>query len=1100
MKRARNVALKSMLRQPARTLLLMVLVALSAFAFVLRTVEYIAVRSHITEIGDDFHTVGFVQHPEGGHGDVSHVADILLESGFLETESRHIALEGILDDFTVIEYLGMIRSLPDNLQPRITDAYFYGVVYETIWSRGVYWLVMRVEQVYSGMPQHVMEGQLMFMEFDAGLIGAENAQALQSGERFLFRGRYIMRIWREGTPDSVIVTPLVGRPQEFIISPSFMIGSWEQEIRSIDPLVMMPINEEEGIWFVPANDAHSLDLESTSGLEHLPDRIAFLNNHHRSMQVTFVSNPAISADFAGEPARLRLVQGRPLNYEDYVEGRKVAYIERRFANYYGLSVGSTLTMYFHEEQYLSGSIVPIGIPVIGSTIDSNRHAVEFEVVGTFSYWGRPNSNLGPAGRFPAHFVFAPASVIPSGVDLSQPEYLAEAWYSFTLADPTQIQEFLLWVHEQPELYDYNIVILGNNADNLSFLMTAQTVLLVNLFNAIVFWAVVLVVLGLVGFVFVHQRKRDFAIYRAIGISKATISWHTVKSLLFFAVPAAVAGGIGGWFLARRVVATALEPFATFLMDDVIVHPLLRPPPPQIIEFDIGLGIYWLAGLTVVIIVALLIIVTAITGRMLSTPALVALQGGSAKVAKSFGLKKQSKIPDNAPITTAFKEFVMPQEPLPTATLASLRGSADWIFRHIRRNVVKSALGLAVAFMFIIVIGWLQEAGVRNQNEIDRLNDTTIVTGSIGPNEPGQIMAGATQNSIRLRTVEMLAEHEHLLSHIYTETDFTRAFFVHSPSGEAMPENWEELSGIDTTLGIRGNLDRLEVLRGFNRFEDFIERNTDFWGNAIQFDFGAEFSETDFLGYQSGGRIPVILPQGTLEASGLAIGDYVNIGFFTLNILSLETALGQVIGTHNGHILPDANSSAILMPVASLEYVLGGFISYSVLTFNVDTAHNPQISQVRETLEVIPASFGGLNNLTMQLFLGDEDLRNTTTAVGQTILLLDLMYPVALAISATIAIGLSMLLMLQSSKNAATMRVMGDDKAKARGVLMMELVFVCVAGLMVGFLGLLLLGWGFGISEILAVAGVYLGGALIGAIIGSITITKKPPLELLQVKE
>jgi len=138
MKRARNVALKSMLRQPARTLLLMVLIALSAFAFVLRTVEYTAVRSHVMEIGDDFHTVGFVQHPHGGHGDVSHVADILLESGFLETDSRHITLEGILGDMTVIDYIGMSQGLPDALQLRITDAYFYGVIYETLLSRGVY--------------------------------------------------------------------------------------------------------------------------------------------------------------------------------------------------------------------------------------------------------------------------------------------------------------------------------------------------------------------------------------------------------------------------------------------------------------------------------------------------------------------------------------------------------------------------------------------------------------------------------------------------------------------------------------------------------------------------------------------------------------------------------------------------------------------------------------------------------------------------------------------------------------------------------------------------------------------------------------------------
>ncbi|MCL2854503.1 MAG: ABC transporter permease [Defluviitaleaceae bacterium] len=1098
-----NVIIKSMLRQPMRTFLLIFLIALGTFTFVLRTVEYLAVRAHIMEIGDDFRTVGFVQHPHGGHGDVAHVADILWKSGFLETENRNITFEGILADMTVIDYLGMQRDLPDASQSRITDAYFYGVIYETIWSQGVHWVVMRVGHVYAGMPQHVVEGQIVFMEFDADLIGSENAQALQSGERFLFRGRYIMRIFQQDTGNPFIVIPQTGNPREFIIGSSFMINLWEQETRTIDPLVMMPINEEEGIWFVPANNAQNLDFANKSGLEHLPNQITFLNNHQRSMQVTFTSDLTISADFAGEPARLRNVQGRPLNHEDYIEGRNVVYIERRFATYHGLYVGSNLTLYFHEEQYISGAIPFLGIPVAGSTIYSNRHAVEFEVVGTFSYWGRPISHLGFVGRMPATFVFAPASAIPAGVSLAQPDYLAEAWYSFTLSDPTQVQEFLIWVQEQPELYNYNIVIMSDTANSLSFLATAQTVLMVNLFNALLFWVVVLVVLGLVGFVFTFQRKKDFAIYRALGISKATISWHMVKALLFFAIPSAIAGGIGGWLLARRAVATALEPFATFLMDYVITHPMLRPPPPQVIEFDVGLGVYWLAGLTAVVIAALFIITAAIVRYMLHTPALVALQGNSVRAVKQFGLKKYGKIDEdmkNAPNTTAFKEFVALEKPLPTAPLSKLAGAAGWVFRHIRRNVLKSALGLAVALIFVVAIGWLQEAGIRNQNEIDRLNNTIIVTGSIGPSEPGQIIMGVTENSIRWRTVEMLAQHKYLLSHIYTETDFGRAFFVHNPGGEAMPQNWEELSGIDTSLGIMGNLDRMETLRGFNRFEDFVARNTDFWGNTIQFEFGAGFSEADFAGYERGDRVPIIMPQSTLEEKGLNVGDYVNIGFFILNISRMETAHARIIGTHNSHILSGGNSNISLIPTAALEYVLGGFISYSVLSFAVDTIHNPQIDRVRETLEVIPASFGGLRNLSMHLFLQDEELRNTTTAVGQTILLLDLMYPVALAISATIAIGLSMLLMLQSAKNAATMRVLGTGKSKTQSILTIELLAVCIGGLLMGILWLVLAAWGLGAVAILSAAGIYLVGSVLGAVIGVALTTRKPPLELLQVRE
>jgi len=47
---------------------------------------------------------------------------------------------------------------------------------------------------------------------------------------------------------------------------------------------------------------------------------------------------------------------------------------------------------------------------------------------------------------------------------------------------------------------------------------------------------------------------------------------------------------------------------------------------------------------------------------------------------------------------------------------------------------------------------------------------------------------------------------------------------------------------------------------------------------------------------------------------------------------------------------------------------------------------------------------------------------------------------------------------------------------------------------------LLAGWGFGALPILAVAGIYFGGALLGAVAGVIVITRKSPLELLQVRE
>ena len=85
----------------------MLLLSLAAFIFVLRTTEYIIVSEHISNITDNQNVVGFVQHPHGGHNDISHVADILWESGFLYSEDRRKGFEAVLRDGANVGISGM---------------------------------------------------------------------------------------------------------------------------------------------------------------------------------------------------------------------------------------------------------------------------------------------------------------------------------------------------------------------------------------------------------------------------------------------------------------------------------------------------------------------------------------------------------------------------------------------------------------------------------------------------------------------------------------------------------------------------------------------------------------------------------------------------------------------------------------------------------------------------------------------------------------------------------------------------------------------------------------------------------------------------------
>ena len=119
---------------------------------------------------------------------------------------------------------------------------------------------------------------------------------------------------------------------------------------------------------------------------------------------------------------------------------------------------------------------------------------------------------------------------------------------------------------------------------------------------------------------------------------------------------------------------------------------------------------------------------------------------------------------------------------------------------------------------------------------------------------------------------------------------------------------------------------------------------------------------------------------------------------------------------------------------------------------------------------------------------------------QNLSLLKLLYPIAIALSAIIGFGLSLLLMLQGAKVAAIMRVLGTTRAKSRATLCTEQAVVCLFGLVLGLAVLAAMGWGFGFVSSLGLAAVYLAGAATGSVAGAVVVTNRPPLELLQVKE
>jgi len=207
----------------------------------------------------------------------------------------------------------------------------------------------------------------------------------------------------------------------------------------------------------------------------------------------------------------------------------------------------------------------------------------------------------------------------------------------------------------------------------------------------------------------------------------------------------------------------------------------------------------------------------------------------------------------------------------------------------------------------------------------------------------------------------------------------------------------------------------------------------------------------------------------------------------------------VIGEHNGSIDSPNGRNAVLVPLFAIEAINEGVMTYIKFNFEVDPAFNRELGRVRE--EMKPLLRKGTQSIHMRLdvFLRDEELQVTAGQMEQTLNLMKLLYPAAIAVSMLIGATIAVLLILQSIKIAAILRVLGSGKRLSGTIVFSEHLIVAVTGLAAGVAVTPLIGIELSVSLILP-AGLYILAVTAGAVLGAFFITRRAPLELLQVRE
>jgi len=245
----------------------------------------------------------------------------------------------------------------------------------------------------------------------------------------------------------------------------------------------------------------------------------------------------------------------------------------------------------------------------------------------------------------------------------------------------------------------------------------------------------------------------------------------------------------------------------------------------------------------------------------------------------------------------------------------------------------------------------------------------------------------------------------------------------------------------------------------------------------------------------------LFPASLLDQLQLNVGETVRI---TDQVGHVYTCV--IVGQYSGgrattvnsvkHYWINTGGDYILIPLSALESMDGSQTKFTVAHFILDPKKNRELPQLRTDMETVMKDYGG----KLRFMVWDEELKIVIAQLEKNLSLLKVLYPVVIAVSVLIGAGLCFLLLLQATREAAIMRVLGTTRTAVRLALIIESLFLSVIGAILG-LGIARFLWMTSdLVPLLVSAGLYLAGVLAGSVIGTISVTNKKPIELLQVKE
>jgi hypothetical protein len=1030
-----NIPLISSLRQPFRSFLLLTLFGLITFGFMTKAVGFILVQREIEVLGSYYRSIGVLENMESPQPRAASAGIELIETSpyFAYGDQREF-VSGVMPQydnrFPACNCTQMMERYPEDEWPNVhtTDIWFIGDLLEkeevkTRPENGEtagYYLRFSVDTVLAAYPEYATEGRAVWLFW--GIKGHESSlpriDEMEIGQRYFIRG------WSDDRN----------------VSWNIIYESW---------LDLKPLDDEL-LWYIPLAKEATIDF-STPEMLPLKHKIDVLNENLHTLTIIATADMSANPRMQESARFYFLTEGRWLNHQDNLDGNKVIVVPQRFARRHNLQLGDELQFTFRPLKDTYYGMIRDGEDALNWR-NYPTYQDTFTIVGLYD---RTN--------FSAYYASIPInSLRPGFTSTTQDQFGWEADYSFVLDSSRHEAEFVEEYKVPLEELGIRLTFLENNGaaywaavDPIRRSLSAELQ---------VFGLLMVATLILAVFLYQVQRKRDYAILRALGVPAKQANVQMILPLLLLGGLGITLGGLPAWNYALEQAKATLStiPLPAGASPSADLSPLI------------------LAGLCLAVFIVLAALSWLGVYFLSRKPVYELLQGQTArpearqKRAKIQPLPSLSSSPARA---VEQDESTKPENKVGFVVRRKYTPSSlGWyVIHHGMRSRLKSILTIAIALGFVLALGWLWQTIEHSQMEIDRLYDTTVIKADI-------LQTSSTASS---------AEGTTFISRRAIDSMLNSGF---------VKESVLEAESVWTKIETNDSEDKFSVYAYDNPeafYSGLANPGSLVFAPGWDMDLFAQPRTLDDIRAEG---LPAIFPASLLAQWQVNLGETVRIvdrsnRAFTCIIVGQYSGL---IGTVQPTYTPRGRNY-ILIPLSALEVIEGTLMEYRAAHFVLDPKKNRELPQLRADMETVMQVYTG----KFRFMIWDEELRVVIAQLEKNLSLLRMLHPIIIVVSVLIGAGLCFLLLLQTTQEAAILRVLGTPRTAVRLALVSEPLFLSIIGVLIG-LGISHLLWmasglvPFG--ALLTGAGLYLAGVLAGSVAGALSVTNKKPIELLQVKE